>query len=234
MKTTITTIILGASMMLAWDVAAQSGDKKEKQLKEKQRQEQSRSLGGQRTDNEYKDDRREVPDRVAEERQSVGDTSTNVPLRSRGEGEVVPRNEDQPKSTTAVNTPAVIQRTSSESGSPAVTSSDDSRDGTNNMQRAKPNIAGAKEPGDMGLDRKNSGVRNRKGNENVRQQEEMPQMDVSKREQQQDQETVRKQQQQDQQSGEDVLQNDGDRSSDKDKRKQRRKDRRKKDKDSGK
>lgn len=234
MKTTITSILLTASVLFAVDATAQSGDKKEKQLKDKQQREQSRSLGGQRTDNELKDDRGEVPNRASQERQNVGDTTTNVPIREQGEGDVVPRNEDQPKANTSTNAPAVIQRTSSESGSPAVMTSDDSRDGTNNMQRAKPNIAGAKEPGDMGLSRKNSGVRNKKGNENVRQQEEVPQADVSKREQKSDQQTVRQQQKQDQQSGEDVLQNDGDRSSDKDKRKERRKNRRKKDKDSGK
>jgi hypothetical protein len=42
------------------------------------------------------------------------------------------------------NAPSVIQETSSQSGSPAVLSeSKDGRDGTNNVQRAKPNMAGS-------------------------------------------------------------------------------------------
>jgi hypothetical protein len=47
---------------------------------------------------------------------------------------------------TITNTPAVNQETSSQSGSPAVLSTDkgSDRDGTNNVQRAEPNMAGAK------------------------------------------------------------------------------------------
>jgi hypothetical protein len=56
------------------------------------------------------------------------------------------------------NAPAVIQSTSSESGSPSILSNENGsgRDGTNNVQRAKPNIAGAEVPSNMNIEQRNT------------------------------------------------------------------------------
>lgn len=72
--------------------------------------------------------------------------------------------------------PVVNQTTSSESGSPAMPASEEGRDGTNNVQRAKPNIAGAEEVGNMDLEKKNLGEKNvNTGNKRIQKQEEVPQ-----------------------------------------------------------
>jgi hypothetical protein len=243
MKTTISSIIIIAAFAIAADCNAQKGDKKEKQLKDTQKSEQQRSLGGQRTENELKDDKNNIPPNQDNASQksamATGDTTTNAGGREGASGEVVQRNESQPKSTSTINTPAVIQRTSSESGSPAVIAQDkgQGRDGTNTVQRAKPNIAGAKEPGNMNLHKKNVSERNKNiGNKDVRRQEEIPQTEISKKEQAQNQKQVSEQRKQDKQSGEDYLKSDqgSKQSQDKQTRKERRKERRKKDKDSGK
>jgi hypothetical protein len=75
------------------------------------------------------------------------------------------------------NAPAVIQTTSSESGSPAILSKDNGkgRDGTNNVQRSSYNMAGAEVPGNMNLSGKNRGERNvNMGKTRVKKQEEQP------------------------------------------------------------
>jgi hypothetical protein len=75
------------------------------------------------------------------------------------------------------NAPAVVQTTTSESGSPAILSKDNGkgRDGTNNVQRSSYNMAGAEVPGNMNLSDKNRGERNvNMGKTRVKKQEEQP------------------------------------------------------------
>jgi hypothetical protein len=75
------------------------------------------------------------------------------------------------------NASAVIQTTSSESGSPAMLAEDNGtgRDGTNNIQRASYNMAGAKVDRDMRLSDKNHGERNiNNGTSRIKKQEEQP------------------------------------------------------------
>ncbi len=204
----------------AW---SQAGDKKEKELDKTQETQRARSTQGLRTENELKDDRGDLPSNQYRKK-TESDTTSLEQTDEPGTGEVVPRNEDQglgsdddgnglteENNTTQggekrTNTPAVIQRTSSESGSPAVLSGNNGtdRDGTNNVQRAKPNIAGAEEPGNMNLSEKNVGERNQNtgAERKIRKQEEQPTQIPDKKEQRRDKATVEAQQQQDQQSGE--------------------------------
>jgi hypothetical protein len=195
MKTlaTIAAITLSAISFNAW---SQAGDKKEKELDKTQETERARSTQGLRTDNELKDDRGEIQSsqyRKAEQGSSADTTSSD---NQEANDEVIEPNRDQglgsdddgnnltnENNTTQGgeknnNTPAVIQRTSSESGSPAVLSGNNGkeRDGTNNVQRATPNIAGAKEPGNMNLSEKNTESKNQNtGVETkIRKEEEVP------------------------------------------------------------
>jgi hypothetical protein len=219
---TFTVIATIAFSAMSFSAFSQAGDKKEKQLDKNQEAERTRSTQGLRTDNELKDDRGEVPSN--QYRKTPADTTSLEQSREIGEGEVVPRNEDQglgsdddgnglteENNTTQdgeerTNTPAVIQRTSSESGSPAVLSGNNGkdRDGTNNVQRATPNIAGAKEPGNMNLSKKNVGERNQNtgAEQKIREQEHQPTQIPDKKEQQNDKAKVAAQQKQDRQSGE--------------------------------
>lgn len=192
MKTLATIAVITLSA-ISFSAYSQAGDKKEKELDAKQESERARSTQGIRTDNELKDDRQEV--QSIEYRKSSTDTSESE-NQNEIQDEVIEPNTDQglgsdddgnnltnENNTTQDgeqrnNAPAVIQRTSSESGSPAVLSGNNGRerDGTNNVQRATPNMAGAKEPGNMNLSEKNDAPRNRNtGTENkIRKQEEQP------------------------------------------------------------
>lgn len=183
MKTlaTIAVIAFSATSFNAW---SQDDDKKEKELEKTQESERARSTQGIITENELKDDKGEVQSN--EYRKSKEDSSSEM------EGEVIEPNKDQgPESNedssnesdttqnrAQRNTPVVIQHTSSESGSPAVLSGNNGkdRDGTNNVQRATPNMAGAKEPGNMNLSEKNGSTRTQKPatEKKIRQQEKQP------------------------------------------------------------
>jgi hypothetical protein len=99
---------------------------------------------------------------------------------------VIDLNEDQTKSkeTRGENTdpaksnaPAVIQTTTSESGSPAILSGDNGngRDGTNNVQRGTLKMAGAEMKGDMGLYKKDASDKNIRESKRIQKQEEQPQ-----------------------------------------------------------
>lgn len=226
MKTlaTIAAITFSAISFTAW---SQAGDKKEKELDKTQESQRSRSTQGLRTDNELKDDRGEV--QTNEYRPEAQGDSTDWQENNANDAqqsppsEVVEPNPDQGLGndddgnnlTNENNTtqggerneaPAVIQRTTSESGSPAVLSEDNGRkrDGTNNVQRATPNIAGAKEPGNMNLSEKNVGERNQNtgAQTKTREQEDTPARIPSKKQQEKDKATVEAQQRQDAQSGE--------------------------------
>lgn len=193
MKTLATLTAAIAFSAISFSAMSQAGDKKERELDKTQEQERTRSTQGIRTENELKDDRGEVQSN--QYRKSERDSS-NVDQDKPGQksDEVIEKNDDQGLGsdddgnglTNENNTtqggekntaPAVIQRTSSESGSPAILSGDNGskRDGTNNVQRAKPNIAGAAEPGNMNLGNKKSSERNRNmGEPRIRKQEEQP------------------------------------------------------------
>lgn len=169
------TIIILALFFLTWNVNAQNGDKKEKELKSKQQRERSRSLGGQRTQSDIPADQS-----TTNKKGEAVDTVSTADNAAGSDG-VVERNKDQSGRPAKGTAPAVIQRTTSESGSPAVLSEENGgRDGTNNVQRAKPNIAGAKEPGNMNLEKKNSGEQNTKVRNKILKQEERPQADLSR------------------------------------------------------
>lgn len=186
-------ILTIALSTLTFAAYSQAGDKKERELDKTQEEERARSTQGIRTDNELKDDRGEVQSN--QYRKSESDSVSNQGTPQDNEDEVLEKNQDQGLGTDddgngltnennstqsgeqRNNTPAVIQRTTSESGSPAILSGDNGtkRDGTNNVQRAKPNIAGAKEPGNMNLPAKNTAEPNRKTDApRVRKQEEQP------------------------------------------------------------
>jgi hypothetical protein len=186
-------ILTIALSTMAFAAYSQAGDKKEKELDKTQEQERARSTQGIRTDNELKDDRGEVQSN--QYRKTENDSLSNQGTAEDNEDQVLEKNQDQglgsdddgngltnENNTTQSgeqrnNTPAVIQRTTSESGSPAVLSGGNGteRDGTNNVQRAKPNIAGAEEPGNLNLPRKNTAEKNRNaGAPRVRRQEEQP------------------------------------------------------------
>jgi hypothetical protein len=192
MKTqiTIAALILSAASFDAW---SQNNDQKDKELEQQQQSERSRSMQGIRTDNELKDDRQEVPSN--QYRNSGKDSLSNQSSADSSETEVIQKNQDQGLGTDddgngltnennktqsgeqRTNTPAVIQRTTSESGSPAILSGDDGkkRDGTNNVQRATPNIAGAEEIGNANLSQKNNTEKNMKTDApRVKKQEEQP------------------------------------------------------------
>ncbi|HEY0743970.1 MAG TPA: hypothetical protein VGD40_21035 [Chryseosolibacter sp.] len=226
MKTlaTIAAITFSAISFTAW---SQAGDKKEKELDKTQESQRARSTQGVRTDNELKDDRGEVQsneyrpesrgDSTKWEENEKNDDQQSPPseviepnpdqgLGSDDDGNGLTEENNTTQGGEQNEAPAVIQRTSSESGSPAVLSEDNGRkrDGTNNVQRATPNIAGAKEPGNMNLSEKNVGERNRNtgAETKTREQEHTPARIPSKKEQQTDKATVEAQQQQDVQSGE--------------------------------
>lgn len=147
-------------------------EKAEKEASEKRQ----RGFGGQRTENELKDERGKLP---ANQKNKIGDgvqrTEQKNPSgqnNSDNKSEVIKSNEDQTSSKNGTmadssgnqsTTTAVIQRTTSESGSPSVLSSDNGRerDGTNNVQRSTLNIAGSPVRGNLNLDRKNSSQQNR-------------------------------------------------------------------------
>ena len=197
MKTLATLAVLtfSAISINAW---SQAVDKKEKELDKNQETERARSTQGLRTDNELKDDRGEVQSN--QYRKSSPDSSSqdqnDAQNPSEAKDQVIEPNKDQglgsdddgnnltnknnatQEGEKNNNTPAVIQRTSSESGSPAVLSGNNGkdRDGTNNVQRATPNIAGAKEPGNMNLSEKNTQMKNQNtGTERkIRKEEEVP------------------------------------------------------------
>jgi hypothetical protein len=217
MKTLATIAVITLSA-ISFDAVSQAGDKKEKELDKLQESERSRSTQGLRTENEFKDDRQEVESNQYRKSNadSVREDQTNE------KDEVIEPNKDQGLGTDddgngltnennttqdgeqRTNTPAVIQRTSSESGSPAVLSGNNGkeRDGTNNVQRATPNIAGAKEPGNMNLSKKDGAPKNQNtGSEHkIRKQEEQPaQIRDSKKT---DKAEVMPPQKQDQESGE--------------------------------
>lgn len=161
-------------------VYGQQGKEKKQAAEKKAAEERDRSMGGYRTNNELKDDRGEI----TPANNDAGEDNIRAQQR---EGSTAPlsRNENQmaapgsPTDTTEQksNAPAVIQRSTSEGGSPSVLSDNNGygRDGTGNVQRAKPNMAGAEVPGNFNTAEKNTQQSNSvNGQSNIRREEETP------------------------------------------------------------
>lgn len=179
MKKTASTVI--ALMITASLAIAQSGTDKKEAAEKKAATERQRSLGGYKTENEMKDEKGEITPVSPtsdgnENRTDTRQREKNAP------GSVVSPNEIQ---TTAAgdsslresNVSSVIQPTTSESGSPSILSENNGRgrDGTGNVQRARPNIAGAQVPEDMNLESENSKqTDNKDGASRIREEEEVP------------------------------------------------------------
>jgi hypothetical protein len=183
---------------------AQSASGKKKAAENKATIERQRSLGGQRTENELKDDKHQIQPTNhlrGTPANSAADTSDVNPNKKNQQTppEVVPTNKDQGSAandngnnannsgsssqgnSSANNAPAVIQRTSSESGSPSVLSKNNGsdRDGTNNVQRSTYNMAGAKVSGNWNLDKKNRQGQNiNTDSTRIKKQEEQPQREI--------------------------------------------------------
>jgi hypothetical protein len=170
MRVIISSILL---LISALAIGQPSAKERKENAEKKASAERQRSLGGQITENELKDQG------VAP--QTPGDSvkgSMQAPTNNRS---VISSNKDQPQTDRAEaqksNAPAVIQSTTSESGSPSVLSGENGsgRDGTNNVQRAKANIAGAEVPADMNLEKRNTQSSKAASNgTRIRKEEEQP------------------------------------------------------------
>lgn len=219
--------------------AQQSGRERRIAAEKKAALERSRSMGGFRSGNDVKDDKEQMPKAATQQPGALQEnTPSNQPdpndnsgnngntdnssATSSGINNATAENEKAASS----NAPVVLQRTTSESGSPSVLSKDNGRgrDGTNSVQRASYNMAGAEVPANMNLSQKNRSERNMNTGNKIRKQEEQPQKALSKQ-------TPRKNDQQvNPQRSEDQAKNKAD---DKKKNKSQKKSRRNKDRDSG-
>lgn len=178
MKTTASTVI--ALLITSSLAIAQSGTDK-KEAEKKAATERQRSMGGYKTENEMKDEKGEITPVSPTSDGNENRTETRQQEKN-APGSVVSPNEIQTtssgdSSSRASNTPSVIQPTTSESGSPSILSENNGRgrDGTGNVQRAKPNIAGAQVPEEMNLGKENSKqTDNSNGSSRIREEEEMP------------------------------------------------------------
>lgn len=169
---------------------AQPGQKKKEQLRKQQADERKRSLGGQRTGNEGigappidkngATNQQQNKDRQNQQggssKSSVSDANEGQSTKADGEADPSATTGQQAQQTEKSNAPAVVQTTSSESGSPAILSPNNGkgRDGTNNVQRSSYNMAGAQVPGNLELSKKNVGERNINTGKRIRKQEEIP------------------------------------------------------------
>lgn len=218
--------------------AQQSGRERRIAAEKKAALERSRSMGGFRSGNDVKDDK-EAPKAATQQPGGLEEhTPSNQPDPNDDSGSK--GNKDQSGATSSgnnaastesgkaanSNAPVVLQRTTSESGSPSVLSKDNGRgrDGTNNVQRATYNMAGAEVPANMNLSRKNRSEKNMNTGTRIMKQEEQPQNAVSRQ-------TPRSNDQQaDPQRADEQAKNKSD---DKKKNKSPKKNRRNKDRDSG-
>ena len=186
---TIFSIVLMLFFVFGADIA-QSGQKKKEQLRKQQADERKRSLGGQRTgsegigappiDQNGATNQQQNKDRQNQQggssKSSVSDPNEGQSTKADGEANPSATTGQQAQQTEKSNAPAVVQTTSSESGSPAILSPNNGRgrDGTNNVQRSSYNMAGAQVPGNLELSKKNVGERNINTGKRIRKQEEIP------------------------------------------------------------
>lgn len=182
-------MFLVGCLLCSLPVVAQTGKQKLDKAKREAKEERQRGFGGERTESDLKDERQKLP---PNEQNKVDDgvpdsTGNNKEQKSGASSkEVIQRNNDQPTaknknasdpSGNQSTPPAVIQRTTSESGSPSVLSADNGRgrDGTNNVQRSSINIAGSPMRGNYNLDRKNKDEQDQKTDSSrIHKQEENP------------------------------------------------------------
>jgi hypothetical protein len=166
-------------------MAAQTGKQKLEKAKKEAKEERQRAFGGLRDESNLKDEKRTVPQN---QRNKVDDGVPQQPDNGQQQNsgqskEIIERNNDQPtaKNKNASDSsgnqsapPAVIQRTTSESGSPSVLSADNGRgrDGTNNVQRSSINVAGSPMRGNYNLDKKNKEEQNHKADSSGIQKQE--------------------------------------------------------------
>lgn len=150
-------IIVSFILMLVSAAAMGQVTSKEKKgdAEKKAAADRQRSLGGQITDNELKSRGAIARPQNANDSVQEQGTTDNKNVVSSNKDQPQPNSNSQAQKSSA---PAVVQSTSSESGSPSILSKDNGsgRDGTNNVQRAKPNIAGAEVPSNMNIDKKNT------------------------------------------------------------------------------
>ena len=162
--------------MASAEATAQSGKERREAAEKKAAEERLRSPSIQRTDNELKDDRNQIRPM---DNDAKGDSAqANRPLGTVENSSGLADSESEPDSAdNESNVPAVIQITTSESGSPGQLSENNGRgrDGTGNVQRATPNMAGSPVPSNLGLSEENQGQRNQNTNTDVLEQEEQPQ-----------------------------------------------------------
>jgi hypothetical protein len=169
-------------------VVAQKGKHKLQKAERQAKEERQRSFGGKRTESDLKDEKQKL-------HAGQGNKTTDLPAsaesnrqggNSNGSKELVQRNADQPNaqnkntsdsSGNQSTPPVVIQRTTSESGSPSILAGDNGRerDGTNNVQRSSINVAGSTMRGNLNLDEKNRSEQNQKTDSpRIQKQEEVP------------------------------------------------------------
>lgn len=169
---------------------AQTGEKTKQQLKKEQANKKSRSFGAQRTEKEAigappvntnGSQNKQLQQSEGNNNQTESNSAAVEPKGNQYEGSDAdagnnPVNQQQAAENEKSNTPAVVQTTSSESGSPALLSPKNGkgRDGTNNVQRGGYNMAGAEEPGNMKLSNKNNSGRNINTGTRIRKQEDVP------------------------------------------------------------
>jgi hypothetical protein len=164
MKTLVTIVVLSAASFNVW---SQNNDNDSQDVQSNQ----YRNTGKDSLSNQSAADSSEIE--VLQKNQDQG-------LSADDDGNGLTNEDNKTQSgEKETNTPAVIQRTTSESGSPAILSGEDGkkRDGTNNVQRATPNIAGAEEISNTNLSEKKNTEQNRKTDApRVKKQEEQPAM----------------------------------------------------------
>jgi hypothetical protein len=168
-------ILIGCLLCALSAFAQKNGKENLKKAEREAKEERQRAFGGLRDESNLKHTKRTLPrnqqSKVTEGAQEQPDNGT--PQNSGQSKEVIERNSDQPvaKNKNASDSsgnqsapPAVIQRTTSESGSPSMLSADNGRgrDGTNNVQRSSINVAGSPMRGNYNLDAKNRGEQNQK------------------------------------------------------------------------
>lgn len=170
--------LTGLCIVCFWMTAAgQSGKERLEKAKENAAEQRTRSVGGQRTFNEFRDQSEGLQQEDENDRQ---DETTLAREEDEGNpGGLAPTLEEGEEQSGNTNTTVVIDRTSSGAGSPAVLSEDDGRgrDGTGNVQRARPNMVGSPVTSDMNLSERNSGAQDDGRVQGIREQEEVPQTD---------------------------------------------------------
>ncbi len=155
---TLLSIILAVVLSYSFSFAQQKGSERKEAAEKKADEERMRSMGGYRTNNELKDNKGEIQ-----------------PVETNDEKEFASGESDTTQSEES-DVPAVMQRSTSGSGSPSVLSDNNGygRDGTGNVQRAKPNMAGAEVPEDLNLDNNTEQSEEVDGSVNIRRDEEAP------------------------------------------------------------